>query len=72
MSATLSPALVRAILRTAKVDPFDFLRAFEESNAPEPTRTEPSAPLLRGHGRAWEASTTSDDDDDQGPISRVA
>ncbi len=66
MSATLSPALVRAILRTAKIDPFDFLRAFEESNAP--AKAEP----LRGHGRAWEASTTSDDDEDQGPISRVA
>lgn len=70
MSATLSPALVRAILRTAKVDPFDFLRAIEESNAPAKTEL-PSAPLLRGHGRAWEASTTSDDED-QGPISRVA
>jgi predicted RNA binding protein YcfA (HicA-like mRNA interferase family) len=31
-SATMSPALIAAILRSAKVDPFDFLRVLDDES----------------------------------------
>jgi predicted RNA binding protein YcfA (HicA-like mRNA interferase family) len=39
-SATLSPALIAAILRSADVDPLDFLRVLED-DGPTPSRAPP-------------------------------
>lgn len=39
-SATLSPAVIAAILRSAQVDPFDFLRVLED-DGPSPSRAPP-------------------------------
>jgi hypothetical protein len=42
-SATLGPALVGAILRTANIDPLDFLRALERRLLRAPTEPSPSS-----------------------------
>lgn len=39
-SATLSPAVVAAILRSANVEPFDFLRVLDEES-PTPSHAPP-------------------------------
>lgn len=39
-SATLSPAVIASILRSAHVDPFDFLRALEDGG-PTPSAAPP-------------------------------
>lgn len=39
-SATLSPAVIAAILRSAHVDPFDFLRLLDEDD-PTPSHAPP-------------------------------
>jgi predicted RNA binding protein YcfA (HicA-like mRNA interferase family) len=39
-SATLSPAVIAAILRSADVDPFDFLRVLDEEG-PTPSHAPP-------------------------------
>ena len=39
-SATLSPAVIAAILRSANVEPFDFLRILEDDD-PTPSRAPP-------------------------------
>jgi predicted RNA binding protein YcfA (HicA-like mRNA interferase family) len=39
-SATLSPAVIAAILRSAEVDPFEFLRALDD-DGPTPSHAPP-------------------------------
>ena len=41
-SATLSPAVVASILRSAHVDPFDFLVALKDVDASEPVPSRPA------------------------------
>jgi hypothetical protein len=41
-SATLSPAVIASILRSAHLDPFDFLAALEDVDAPEPVPSRPA------------------------------
>jgi predicted RNA binding protein YcfA (HicA-like mRNA interferase family) len=58
-TATLSPALLGAILRAAEIEPFDFVRALERRSEPAVEIAAESAPPKAGAGAAWRRSDTA-------------
>jgi predicted RNA binding protein YcfA (HicA-like mRNA interferase family) len=58
-TATLSPALLGAILRAAEIEPFDFLRAMERRSEPAADVPAEAAPPRLRDSAAWPRSDTA-------------